>query len=251
MIQPTNQQDLSDLDPQEKSPTILDRFDHLTVDQILTLPQSALNELSALSKTDPLFNIKLINKLSSRSLTDLLKTKKKTTNQPYFKEKFAVEIKRALDWMITEKKSIEFPLKKFPKYTIGTLRNRLNQSIQYLQDMLDPVGVYKSFRSNYEIRAHNTGVTLAYLSNDVPVLYFEEAKPYASFAEIKEMVNTFIATAPDQVIVELPQDDMKEFFLRDEEIEELNAEIFKYKYIKAIVQATSIKLKKDMSKDNI
>jgi len=90
------------------------------------------------------------------------------TNAPYYKEKFALELKIVLDEMLTILESGHsfvckvYQYKHFSNYTPSTIYARIIQSKMFLLDKLDPIGKYKLFLENVEIkREPNFGVILS------------------------------------------------------------------------------------------
>lgn len=85
-------------------------------------------------------------------VVDLLVSKRpanvgRKSSYPYYKEYYARLIKKAIDEQIKTRETIIYRYAEFcPEVSEKTLYNRVNQSIRYLLDCLDPDRVYADWR---------------------------------------------------------------------------------------------------------
>ena len=131
----------------------------------------------SISAEDALKNIQdLFKKVDKEKLAKLLAdrgdTKKPNnwsslTNAPYYRERFALELKVVLDEMIQEAEANifedrEFFYSSFPTLSHNTLYLRVNQSKLYLVNKLDSENKYKRFLELVAITREKSGIRLSY-----------------------------------------------------------------------------------------
>lgn len=86
---------------------------------------------------------------------------KSSSNPPYFKERFALEFKLALDKMMESGEDMEYRYADF-KMTKDSMYLRVAQSRMYLLERLDPEGKYAKFLEQITITRERTGVRLSF-----------------------------------------------------------------------------------------
>lgn len=112
----------------------------------------------------------------------------RNSNYPYYKEFYALLLKKEVDIMIEKKQNIWFPFALFCGInncvmTPRTLHNRILQSKRFLIDKLDPDGIYKKWDELTRIKIDNQqgGIYISYFSevntpaNELPKAQFIEA----------------------------------------------------------------------------
>lgn len=90
------------------------------------------------------------------------------SNAPYFKEIFGKQLKSEIDKMMSSGEGIIFRYSKWCNdqngMTPNTLYTRINQSIRYVLECLDPDGIYKQWYQTVRIkREPNLGVCVRYI----------------------------------------------------------------------------------------
>lgn len=87
------------------------------------------------------------------------------SNAPYYKEKFARSMKKDIDKMIREKCRLVYRYSVFCAngQSKRTLYNRINQSIRYLLEKMDPERIYFRWYESVDIRQKSgLGVTISF-----------------------------------------------------------------------------------------
>lgn len=117
---------------------------------------------------------------------------KPTTVAPYYKPKYALEMKIVLDKMFEDQHSDLMLLFKDFTCSPNTLYNRVNHAWKYLVDKLDTGGKYKFMQDNTRVKREPTGIRIAWVHNIGP------KEP----GEIKELPT--VAISSDSPVQELP-----------------------------------------------
>jgi hypothetical protein len=99
--------------------------------------------------SDPIVQNKLVDLVTSKKP----KGWSRRSNAPYYKQYYAEAIKKEIDKMLVDRVDIIYDYKTFcgeneELMAKNTLYARINQSIHFLLDCLDPQGVYKAW---YEV----------------------------------------------------------------------------------------------------
>lgn len=107
------------------------------------------------------------NKRFSKEIVKLIRKPanwRRRSTAPFYKERFALEVKEQLDKMAAdpEKKDLWYLYEDFKRwYVPSSLYNYINQSLRYLQDYLDPDLYYRRLLETIGIRREkNKGVCL-------------------------------------------------------------------------------------------
>ena len=91
--------------PEADKPAQASYSTNLTSDDILAMSPEQFGELVVRSESDPLLKAVIVRALQGKKLVEFKRISDKR-NQPYYNEKTAREVQRALDFMMKEKKSI-------------------------------------------------------------------------------------------------------------------------------------------------
>jgi len=117
------------------------------------------------------------NQATAAKVVDILVRKKpagwsRRSYSSYFREEYALWIKRELDAMDADKKARAFPYSQWKNSTPNTIYLRVNQAWHYLREYMDPEGKYEKMWHQVKIsRVKGYGVTLEYkeLASDMPM----------------------------------------------------------------------------------
>lgn len=90
----------------------------------------------------------------------------KNSNAPYYQEKYALQIKVLVDWMVANKEPVCLRYEDFDGISRNTLLQRCSQSFTYLIEKMDSTGFYKALRCKISMKKEESGIAL----------YFKEAK---------------------------------------------------------------------------
>lgn len=158
------------------------------------------------------------------------------SNASYYKEKYALELKSVLDAMALDRESREYKYKD-SKMTRNSLYIRVNYSLRYLLDFLDPDGTYKKLSEEIKIHRDSTGVKLEFINAPG-----EEFKPTRILdAEGKktfqEILDDWLENSPEGAVFQ--QDKLS---LSDEEVLNLKATLGVLDNVAANISQDSIKL---------
>ena len=87
---------------------------------------------------------------------------------PYYKEEYALPLREAVDEMIQTKNDLIYRYEIWCTHQTSmsrkTLYFRVNQSIRYLCDYLDPDGIYKKWRETTLVQVkRNLGIVISYI----------------------------------------------------------------------------------------
>lgn len=117
------------------------------------------------------------NQALAAQVVDILVRKKpvgwsRRSYSSYFREEYALWIKRELDIMDEDKKPRAFPYSQWKNSTPNTIYLRINQAWHYLMEYMDTDGKYKKLWHQIKIsRVRHYGVTLEFkeIANDMPM----------------------------------------------------------------------------------
>lgn len=172
--------------------------------------------------------------------------------QAYFRESYGRELIPYLDELIKDKQDIIFKLTDFPRYSLNTLQARIRQSIDYIYEFLDtPEGKYKVLKKEMEIRKLPQGIVLCLFSNSHIPLRAHKYSEYTSMEELIEVIKVFIEKAPYDTKCKLPDDDMRSFLLKQEEIEKIEELCSKFSFINAVINSEIISLVKFKEQEKV
>jgi hypothetical protein len=86
-----------------------------------------------------------------------------TSQASYYKQRYALWIKKNIDAMIADKKTRVYRYDVWTSLSHNSLYFRINQSVGYLLDNLDPNGIYKEWKESIDItRKAGIGVIMRY-----------------------------------------------------------------------------------------
>lgn len=109
-------------------------------------------------KIDDLENI--VNRF--RHLVEKPKANYVKTRAPYYKHKYALQLKTLLDQMIVDGQDRVLLYKDYPNLTKTSLYNRINQSFQYVVNEMDaPDKTYSILKMTLIIKGERSGIRLA------------------------------------------------------------------------------------------
>ena len=132
---------------------------------------------------DPTVTEKVVNALTSTKPQGW----SHRSHATYYKAMYAKELKEKVDEMMQNKQDIIYKYSTWctekTQYSPQTVYNRVNQSLRYILDQLDPKGIYKEWHETVEVRREKgKGVVISYIpgfgSND-------EESPRPEFVEPK------------------------------------------------------------------
>lgn len=148
-----------------------------------------------------------------------LKAIQSKMRQPYYKEAYALEIKKAVDYILETKKDIVFRYSDFAHMQPNTLKNRIYQSLGYLLDLMDPTGTYAANRKYFEFKIKTYGVAMVYTKLDDTPLIFKPDNIKHTTEEVLECIKQFIERPEDNIKDEWPNSDTLPmgFFLMPED----------------------------------
>lgn len=86
---------------------------------------------------------------------------RQNTNSPYFKTRYAEELRIILDKMIETRQDIEYSYADFPRMSRSSLYQRVNQAKRFLLQELDPDKKYFNFCEIVAITREKTGIRLS------------------------------------------------------------------------------------------
>lgn len=88
----------------------------------------------------------------------------RSSNYPYYKEQYALDVKDIIDKMIETKQAFFIPYTRFPHYSKATIKARVIQGFEFLADHLDtPDKNYAKFREYCRIYSSSTGLCLEHI----------------------------------------------------------------------------------------
>lgn len=151
----------------------------------MPLTPENLNNLREVFK-DPIVQNKLVDLCTSQKP----KGWSRKSNAPYYKKYYAEVIKKEIDKMLVDRVDIIYDYKTFcgdneELLTKNTLYARINQSLHFLFDCLDPDGIYKTWYEVVRItQEKGRGISIRFMEEfrltDTP----ETGKPIASPKQI-------------------------------------------------------------------
>ena len=218
---------------------------NLTSSDIEKMSDEQFVELIAKTESDPLLKAVVLRALADKPLLQFKRINDRR-NQPYYNEKTAREVQRAIDYMMKEKKSIEFPSSLRPSLKLSSFRNVLSQGLIYLIDNLDPDKRYKNFRREFEINTDEAHKCIAFSLIDKDMnLSFREVKTSSSFDDVKVWIEKFIKeTVPGQKI-EMPNEAVMPFDLTEEQVFDLKEVCDKAGSVRSIITKVRVVLFKE------
>lgn len=194
---------------------------NLTSSDIEKMSDEQFIELMAKCESDPLLKAVVLRALADKPLLQFKRIADRR-NQPYYNEKTAREVQRAIDYMIKEKKSIEFPSSLRPSLKLSSFRNVLSQGLIYLIDNLDPDKRYKNFRREFEINTDEVHKCIAFSLIDKDMnLPFREVKTSSSFDDVKEWMEKYMKEMMPGQKIEMPNISVMAFDLTEEQVFDL------------------------------
>lgn len=89
----------------------------------------------------------------------------KRTNNPYYKEKYALELLPALEEIDKTKKDVVFLYKNSPDLSKHSLYLKLNQAFRYVEDNLDfnPPNKFRNLRAMIHITREKDGIRFSFI----------------------------------------------------------------------------------------
>lgn len=125
---------------------------------------------------------------------------KKSSNNPYYREKFALELKAELDKLHGSTKDVMFFLLDFPELRRDSLYLKINQAFRYLIDNLDlnPPNKYRELRDCIIITRESGGVRISLKrdSSGRPLMAREVASKEEVLSWKDRMENFFEQSVP-------------------------------------------------------
>jgi hypothetical protein len=154
----------------------------------------------------------------------------KRTNAPYYRERFALELKHIIDEMIIEQANGEFTDRQFfysdfPTQSQTSLYLKINQSKLYLLDNLDFEGKYARFFEGVSIsRERGKGIRIGYNRDMTAVGILPSAhkvnEKSADVISWKDRMQDFLDNSePGQEL------ELKRLSLTNDEVQELNYQL--------------------------
>jgi hypothetical protein len=162
-------------------------------------------------------------------------------NAPYYKHRFALDMKVIYDQMMADMTDREFKFKEFPDISRQTLYLRVNQSRRYLVDKLDPTGIYTAFNECVTVTREETGIRIN-IHRDVQLgaekkVGFMPDKVVARELQWRGKMDEWMeGSQPDDRF------EQKELSLSDEQVQELRLELDQLEGIAASVTNSSVKI---------
>ena len=157
----------------------------------------------------------------------------------YFREEYALQMKRELDSLISSRTAKLFPYEHFPNMSSTSLYLRINQSVRYVLEFLDPDGRYAKLWS--EVRTEKVkgrGVVIKFRDFVTDDLKGEDFVAKADKVKWKQKIDLY-----------LEGDEMKplhidHLLLSSSEIDEVKAELDGVEGIQFSVSSKEIKIVK-------
>lgn len=171
------------------------------------------------------------------------------SNASYYKQSFAEEIKVLIDGMLESRKDI---ILRYSSYCLPDVRNgiskntlylRVNQSVKFLLDKLDPDGKYMAWYRAVKIKITPAGIEIRFgeesrNSKLIPMVY-EEIVTQREDAEWRKDMENWLESTDVRPFVR------KHLALSNEEVEKLQSELGELKGIAASVKNESISIIRD------
>jgi len=165
-------------------------------------------------------------------------------NAPYYRAKYAAEIKIILDQMIADGENRVIFYKDHPGLNSNTLYNKLFQAKKYLLDKLDPDGKYSLFCESLHIhKKRGVGIHLDIDRNildGTPEGFKAQTLSNTNSEEWKSKIEIFIKNSQSGDVLH-----MKNLALSPEEIEDIEITLFSLNDIMYNIKCNEIKLIKE------
>jgi hypothetical protein len=156
----------------------------------------------------------------------------------YYKESYALWLKKDLDQMIADRQSVVYRYDKWPRVRPSALYQRIIQALMYVLDELDPDGTYKRLREQIRItRPNGVGVVLSF---DEVLEGQPQGERFVGAAEKPRWYKKMFDYLEDMEIVEPFHID--KLMLTPEEVEQIKAELDGLSNIMFSVTSREIKI---------
>lgn len=167
---------------------------------------------------------------------------KTSTNSPYYKARYALELKQILDAMIEKRDDMEYTYADFPNMSKTSLYLRVNQAKKFLIVELDPDKKYYDFLNIVAITREKTGVRLSIpddLREPGSIYQGRVVSPKSENNVWKDELDAWLETSlPGQVFLK------KKLSLSEDDIKTLEASLMPLKDVIYSITYNTIKVVK-------
>jgi hypothetical protein len=156
----------------------------------------------------------------------------------YYREPYALWLKKELDKMMADKQPRAFPYNMWKNSTPNTIYLRINQAWHYLNDFLDPTGIYvKMWHETKVCRVRGYGVKIEYKETSIEMPEGEVFVPRTDVCKWKKRIDDYLND--DSVIEPLH---IKNLILTPEEVKQQIDELSDLVTIHFVVKHNEIKI---------
>lgn len=183
------------------------------------------------------------NATAAQRVVDLVVRKKplgwgRRSYSSYYKEDYALWIKRELDAMDVDKKPRAFPYSSWKNSTPNTIYLRVNQAWHYLRDFMDSDGKYERMFHQIKVsRVRGYGVTMEYKESASEMPAGEIYVPKSEEKKWKKQIDDYLND--DSNVKPLHIDHL---ILSQEEVKKVTDELSDLSTIQFVVKHNEIKI---------